>query len=245
MPKKLSNQNFGEFVIREHSKKKKKKKEGETLEELAKDFADEIAETGKQPIYIINNIDGKSDKDDIRAINCYGDITERMAAEVVQAMLYFDHTKREVVETEDGKVMEVKKPFKMYISTHGGIVSDMFSIIDIMGMINQDCDIETVGIGKVMSAGVLILASGTKGSRKIGRNCRVMLHSVISGHHGSFPNIENEMKETKALQDMYFDYLCSCTSLTRNKIKKLLLNNVDAYLSAEEAIKYGIADDYL
>jgi ATP-dependent protease ClpP protease subunit len=114
-----------------------------------------------------------------------------------------------------------------------------------MGSIKEDCDIETIGIGKVMSAGVLILASGTKGSRKIGRNCRVMLHSVISGHHGSFPNIENEMKETKELQDMYFDYLCSCTKLTRNKIKKLLLNNVDAYLSAEEAIKYGIADDYL
>ncbi len=231
MPKKLS--------------KKKKKKEEESLEELANDFADEVAGSAKQPIYIINNIAGKDDKDDIRAINCYGDITERMAAEVVQAMLYFDHTKIDVVESEDGTVMEVKKPFKMYISTHGGIVSDMFSIIDIMGNIKQDCDIETIGIGKVMSAGVLILASGTKGQRKIGRNCRVMLHSVISGHHGSFPNIENEMKETKELQDMYFDYLCSCTKLTRRKIKKLLLNNVDAYLSAEEAIKYGIADDYL
>ena len=233
------------MVPREYSKKKKKKKQEETLEELAQDFADETLDTGKQPIYIINNIDGKSDKDDIRAINCYGDITERMAAEVVQAMLYFDHTKKEVVETENGEVMEIKKPFKMYISTHGGIVSDMFSIIDIMGSIKQNCDIETIGIGKVMSAGVLILASGTKGQRKIGRNCRVMLHSVISGHHGSFPNIENEMKETKELQDMYFDYLCSCTKLTRSKIKKLLLNNVDAYLSAEEAIKYGIADDYL
>ena len=231
MPKKLS--------------KKKKKKEEESLEELANDFADEVAGSAKQPIYIINNIAGKDDKDDIRAINCYGDITERMAAEAVQAMLYFDHTKIDVVESEDGTVMEVKKPFKMYISTHGGIVSDMFSIIDIMGNVKQDCDIETIGIGKVMSAGVLILASGTKGQRKIGRNCRVMLHSVISGHHGSFPNIENEMKETKELQDMYFDYLCSCTKLTRRKIKKLLLNNVDAYLSAEEAIKYGIADDYL
>ena len=245
MPKKLSKRRFGEFVIPREYSKKKKKKEEETLEELAQDFADETLETGKQPIYIINNIDGKSDKDDIRAINCYGDITERMAAEVVQAMLYFDHTKKDVVETESGEVMEIKKPFKMYISTHGGIVSDMFSIIDIMGNVKKDCDIETIGIGKVMSAGVLILASGTKGQRKIGRNCRVMLHSVISGHHGSFPNIENEMKETKELQDMYFDYLCSCTKLTRRKIKKLLLNNVDAYLSAEEAIKYGIADDYL
>jgi ATP-dependent Clp endopeptidase proteolytic subunit ClpP len=225
--------------------KKSSDKKKETLEELAEDFADEVVESSKQPIYIINNIADKSDKDDIRAINCYGDITERMAAEVVQAMLYFNHTKNVAVEDEKGNILEEIRPFKMYISTHGGIVSDMFSIIDIMGSIKEDCDIETIGIGKVMSAGVLILASGTKGSRKIGRNCRVMLHSVISGHHGSFPNIENEMKETKELQDMYFDYLCSCTKLTRNKIKKLLLNNVDAYLSAEEAIKYGIADDYL
>lgn len=246
MPKKSSSKKvFGEYFIDIESSKEKKKKKEESLEELAQDYADEVIDSSKQPIYIINNIAGKDDKDDIRAINCYGDITERMAAEVVQAMLYFDHTKIDVVEKEDGSVVEVKKPFKMYISTHGGIVSDMFSIIDIMSNIKQDCDIQTIGIGKVMSAGVLILASGTKGSRKIGRNCRVMLHSVISGHHGSFPNIENEMKETKELQDMYFDYLCSCTKLTRSKIKKLLSNNVDAYLSAEEAIKYGIADDYL
>jgi ATP-dependent Clp endopeptidase proteolytic subunit ClpP len=168
-----------------------------------------------------------------------------MASDVVQAMLYFNHTKEDILEADDGTAMSVIRPFRVYISTHGGVVSDMFSILDIMEMIKRGCDIETVGIGKVMSAGVLMLASGTKGMRKIGRNCRVMLHSVISGHHGSFPNVENEMRETKELQDMYFDYLCSCTKLSRRKIKKLLLNNVDVYLSAEEAIKYGIADDYL
>ena len=248
MPKKLSDKdlkNFGEFsILNETTKKKKKKdkKEEQTLEE----FADEIIDQGdKQPIYIINNISGKDDKDDIRAINCYGDITERMGSEVVQAMLYFNHSRLDVVEDAEGNVHEVVKPFRMYISTHGGIVSDMFSILDVMDMIKEDCVIETVGLGKVMSAGVLMLANGTKGRRKIGKNCRVMLHSVISGHHGSFPNVENEMRETKALQDMYFDYLCSCTKLTRKKIKKLLLNNVDVYLSAEEAIEYGIADEFL
>ena len=220
-------------MLEKQSKKKKKK------EKVA-----EVVETPQQPIYIINNM-GSDSKDDIRAINCYGDITERMGSEVVQALLYFDHTKEEVVEAEDGTVLQVTKPIKMYISTHGGVVSDMFSILDVMDMIKRNCEIQTVGIGKVMSAGVLMLANGTKGSRKIGKNCRVMLHSVISGHHGSFPNIENEMKETKELQEMYFDYLCSCTKLTRRKIKKLLLNNVDVYLSAEEAIKYGIADGYL
>lgn len=235
-----------EFFIhqkeREEMSKKNKIKQEDLSEELCEVASEDQA---KQPIYIINNLGNDDGKDGIRAINCYGDITERLASEVVQAMLYFDHTKKEVIETEDGKVVETINPFKMYISTHGGVVSDMFSILDVMDMIKRDCDIETIGIGKVMSAGVLMLASGTKGKRKIGKNCRVMLHSVISGHHGSFPNIENEMRETKELQDMYFDYLCERTKLTRKKLKKLLLNNVDVYLSAEEAIKYGIADDYL
>tara|TARA_B100000282_G_C31728845_1_gene489882 strand:- start:980 stop:1669 length:690 start_codon:yes stop_codon:yes gene_type:complete len=215
-------------------------------EELIEELAQANLDDEKQPIYIINNMGGKSDdKDDIRTINCYGDITERTAGDVVQAMLYFNHTRTESVQGADGKVHEVTRPFKLYISTHGGVVSDMFSILDVMDSIKEDCHIETIGIGKVMSAGVLILANGSKGKRKIGKNCRVMLHSVISGHHGSFPNIENEMRETKELQEMYFDFLCSRTKLTRKKIKKLLLNNVDVYLSAEEAIKYGIADDYL
>jgi len=233
MPKKLLTK---KKLDKDGKKKKKKKEEILTVPET---------ESLQQPIYIINNIADKSDRDDIRAINCYGDITERLAADVVHAMLYFNHTKMSVVESEDGEGYEVKKPFRIYVSTHGGIVSDMFSMLDVMDMIKPDCTIETVGLGKVMSAGVLVLANGTKGHRKIGRNCRVMLHSVISGHHGSFPNVENEMRETKALQDMYFDYLCDKTSLTRKKLKKLLLNNVDVYLSAEEAIEYGIADDYL
>jgi len=248
MPKKLSDKdlkNFEDFVIvNETTKKKKKEKKKE--EQILEEFVDEsTGKEGKQPIYIINNIAGKDDKDDIRAINCYGDITERMGSEVVQAMLYFNHSRLDIIEDAEGNTHEVVRPFRMYISTHGGIVSDMFSILDVMDMIKEDCVIETVGLGKVMSAGVLMLANGTKGRRKIGKNCRVMLHSVISGHHGSFPNVENQMRETKALQDMYFDYLCSCTKLTRKKIKKLLLNNVDVYLSAEEAIEYGIADEFL
>lgn len=218
-------------------KSSKKKKKEETLTEES-----ELS----RPIYIINNIASRTDeRDEIRTISCYGDIDERLSSDIVQAMLYFDHTKEEVIENEDGSIERNVRPFKMYISTHGGVVSEMFSILDIMDMIKKNCEIQTCGIGKVMSAGVLLLSSGTKGSRKIGRNCRVMLHSVISGHHGSYPNVENQMKETKELQDMYFNYLCKNTKLTRSKIKKLLLNNVDVYLSAEDAIKYGIADEYL
>ena len=209
------------------------------------DITCEKAEELQQPIYIINNIEPKQDRDDFRAISLYGDVSEQMANETMQALLFFNHTRIESSHQEDGSLVEKTLPIKMYISTHGGIVSDMFSIIDIMESIKGACPIETIGVGKVMSAGVLILAAGTKGKRKIAKHCRVMLHNVMSGHHGSFPSLENEMRETKALQDMYFEFLCENTNLTRKKIKKLLINNVDIYLSAEEAIKYGIADEIL
>ena len=225
--------------------------ESESSVQLELDLEDTNSELegesdSQPPIYIINNIDPKQDdKENLRTISLYGDITEQLANEVVQALLYFDHTKVHSFQNEDGSIDTSILPINMFISTHGGIVSDMFSIIDIMEKIKRDCTIETTGIGKVMSAGVLILAAGTKGKRKISKHCRIMLHSVMSGHHGSFPNLENEMKETKLLQSMYFDFLCENTKLTKKKIKKLLNPNVDVYLSAKEAIKYGIADEIM
>ena len=69
----------------------------------------------------------------------------------------------------------------------------MFSLYDVMRQIRQTMPIHTIGLGKVMSAGTLLLASGTKGERRIGRFCRVMIHGVISGQHGHLADIENEL----------------------------------------------------
>ncbi len=225
--------------------KENENKEAPLEEQLELPIQDD-SEDQQQPIYIINNIEPKQEeKDGLRSISLYGDINEQMANDVMQALLFYNHTKSHAIQHEDGTIEDITLPIRMYISTHGGVVSDMFSIIDIMESIKKGCDIETVGIGKVMSAGVLVLAAGTKGKRKIAKHCRVMLHSVMSGHCGSFPNLENEMKETKHMQNMYFDFLCKNTKLSKKKIKKLLIPNVDVYLSAEEAVKYGIADEIM
>ena len=93
-----------------------------------------------------------------------------------------------------------------------------------------------------MSAGVLLLASGTKGHRRIGQNCRVMIHSVVGGNHGSIHNLENEMEEIRNSQDLYINALVRETSLTKRQLKRMLERKVNVYLSAEEAVEYGIAD---
>jgi len=118
----------------------------------------------------------------------------------------------------------------------------MFAIYDAMRMVREDCVINTFGMGKVMSAGVLLLAAGTKGKRTIGKNCRVMIHSVIGGVHGGFHNVENEMDEIRGVQSQYIKMHASETDMTQAQLKKMLQRKVNIYLSAEEAVEMGIAD---
>jgi len=177
----------------------------------------------------------------LRIAELYGVIDEEMASNIVASMLILRDTGREIALEKD-KEVETYKPFELFISTPGGTAVDMFAIYDTMRMVKEDCEIHTIGMGKVMSAGVVLLAAGTKGKRKIGANCRVMIHSVIGGHHGSIQNLENEMEEVRWVQDQYNKALCAETDLTPRMLKKLLAKNVNIYLTAEEAVDYGIAD---
>ena len=177
----------------------------------------------------------------LRIAELYGIIDEEMASNIVASMLILRDTGREIT-LEDDKEVETYKPFELFISTPGGTAVDMFAIYDTMRMVKEDCEVHTIGMGKVMSAGVVLLAAGTKGKRKIGANCRVMIHSVIGGHHGSIQNLENEMEEVRWVQDQYNKALCAETDLTPRMLKKLLAKNINVYLTAEEAVDYGIAD---
>ena len=202
-------------------------------------------------VVIINNIQPPATQEpELRTINLYGDISEQKGADVVAALLYLENTSHTISTTDpqnpESEQVVVARSIAMMVSTHGGTASDMFSILDIMDMVKErTCDIETFGIGKVMSAGVPILAAGTKGKRKVGRNCRIMLHNVMAGTGGTIFSMENELEEIKWIQERYIETLANYTKLTPSKIKKLLKTQKDVYISAEEAIKMGIADEII
>ena len=210
-----------------------------------------IEDVDDRQIVIINNIQPPAnDEPELRTMSLYGNINERKGAEIVAGLLYLQSTAiRSVIpdpSDPESKPVLYSRDIKMFVSTHGGTASDMFSIIDVMETIKDNtCDIETVGIGKVMSAGVPILAAGTKGKRKIGKNCRIMLHNVMAGFDGTIFNMENELKEIKWIQDRYIQTLAHYSKLTKKKIKKMLKSQRDIYISAEEAVKLGIADEII
>ena len=179
---------------------------------------------------------GGQQEPDLRVVGLFADVNEEKIAEILHNMLYFNALN---MQSED------KKPITFYISTYGGNADDMFAMYDMMRGMRDTTEIHTVGLGKVMSAGVLMLAAGTKGHRYIGKNCRVMIHSVMGGNHGSLHNMMNEMEAIEQLQDMYCDALISETKLTRVKLKNMLERKVNVYLSAEEAVELGIADEII
>ena len=168
-------------------------------------------------------------------IGLFCEVVDEKVAELVHALLTLNEMN---VAIDAAK----RKPIEFYISTYGGSADDMFSLYDVMREVRETTEIHTVGSGKVMSAGVLLLAAGTKGKRRIGQNCRVMIHSVIAGSHGSLHNLLNEMEAVEQLQQMYIDSLVAETKMTKKQLKKMLERKVNVYLSAEEAVELGIAD---
>ena len=228
----------------------------ETSEEVAEDqqFDEEEAEEGQMTLQELLEMvaqkaeEAEKEEDDInsmRSVGLYGDVDEERVAEVISALLTLQHVGMPKISDDGEVVFEEGKPIKLYVSTYGGSADEMAALVDIMNVVKKDCPIETIGIGKVMSAGVLILASGTKGERYIGKNCRVMIHSVIAGNHGSLHNLENELTEIKKMQDIYLQSLADATNMTKKQLKSFMRRKQNVYLNAEEAIKLGIADKIL
>ena len=205
---------------------------------MIKKLLDKIISSDEQKIVLVDPsvLTGGSPEPDLRIIGMFCDVHEEKVAEVIHAMLYLNEMNRIQKKPED------KRPIEFYLSTYGGSADDMFALYDIMRSIRQETEIHTLGLGKVMSAGVLLLAAGTKGKRRIAKNCRVMIHSVAAGNLGNLQDLTNELGAIQDLQDMYTNCLVAETDMTEGDIKDMLNRNVNVYLSAVEAVKLGIAD---
>tara|TARA_R100000458_G_C8252003_1_gene228789 strand:+ start:167 stop:847 length:681 start_codon:yes stop_codon:yes gene_type:complete len=178
----------------------------------------------------------------------YGDIDQDRCSDAIYSMLCLKEAGAYYIEDPkdpEGPPIKTYAPFDFYISTWGGSALDMFAVYDVMHKIKRDCDISTYGIGKVMSAGTILLAAGTKGKRKVGANCRLMIHGVTSGQQGSLHDLENEMNEAKWTQKQYVKVLSKESNMSQKQIKDLLNKKINIYFDAEQALKYGIADEII
>ncbi len=208
---------------------------GKKIREIVKSILDEGEKGTRDKIVLLDPSEIHGAEPEMRLIGLFCEVIDEKVAELAQALLYLNESNR-------GLSDDKKKPVEFYISTYGGNADDMFALYDIMRQVETETEIHTIGMGKVMSAGVLLLAAGTKGKRRIGKNCRVMIHSVVAGSHGNLHNLLNEMEAVEHLQKTYINCLVKETNMTKKDIKNMLERKVNVYLSAEEAVELGIAD---
>jgi len=212
---------------------KKKTKKAKHLEEEPEMTEEEDTEDLEENPF--SAIFAQAERTELRTIGLFGEVNEERVSELIIGLIMMIEEER-----------EEKKPINFYISTYGGNADDMFALYDMMNLAkSKGYEIHTIGLGKVMSAGVLLMSAGTQGKRKIGRHCRVMIHACNAGNMGNIYNLQNEMEAIHDLQEKYSNAIVENTSMTKRQLKKLLERKVNIYLTAEEAIEYGIADEII
>jgi len=195
----------------------RKKKKQDSKEETKEECPTPEEECGSPLMLDISSLTSQ-EAPKIRATGIYGTINEDKCSEALFSLIVLKETgKKEILEdpeSTDSEVITTYEPIDFYISTYGGSAADMFAVYDAIRYVREECFVRTFGLGKVMSAGVLLLASGTKGERRIGASCRVMIHGVMSGQAGHLDDLENEMEEAKFTQRQYIKALAKETNMT-------------------------------
>jgi ATP-dependent Clp protease protease subunit len=163
-----------------------------------------------------------------RIIFLQGQINDDSANLIVAQMLFlqFDDPKADI---------------HLYINSPGGSVTAGLSIYDTMRYIT--CDVATYCIGQSASMGAVLLCAGTKGKRNVLPHSRVMIHQPLAGTEGTTTEILIHAKEFLRLKRDLNEILVRHTGRTLEEIERD--TDRDKFMSAKEALEYGIVDQLL
>jgi ATP-dependent Clp protease, protease subunit len=136
---------------------------------------------------------------------------------------------------------ERPKEITLVINSPGGSVHAAFALIDTMKA--SAIPVKTVGLGLIASCGILTFMAGAKGKRILTPNTSILSHQYSWGSAGKEHELFARMKEYELSTERMINHYKKCTGLTEKKIREILLPPEDVWLSADEAVKYGIADE--
>lgn len=158
-----------------------------------------------------------------------GAAVDNDAANIIQAQLLF-------LESTDPNA-----DIQLYINSPGGLVYAGLGIYDTMQMVAPD--VATICTGMAASMAAILLTAGAKGKRTALPHSRVLIHQPMGGAEGQASDVEIAAREIKKLKCELYDILSKHTGKTVNQIEKDA--DRDYWMSADEAVKYGMIDSIL
>ncbi len=134
-----------------------------------------------------------------------------------------------------------EKDIMMYINSPGGVITAGMAIYDTMKHVRAD--VSTICLGEAASMGAFLLSAGTKGKRMSLPSARIMIHQPLGGAEGQATDIEIEAKEILRMKKELNSLLALHTG---QPIEKIYSDTErDNYMSAQEAVEYGLIDKVL
>lgn len=141
----------------------------------------------------------------------------------------------------DLEALEDRDPINLYINTRGGDVQHFLAIYDVIQ--NLKCDVNTIALGYCMSAGAMLLLSGT-GVRKAYKNTSIMIHEMKSSiNYSQFTDVNIRSKWLEHLNNKIKNIISSHTGKDIEKVDEDIKR--DVFMSAEEALEYSIIDEII
>lgn len=127
----------------------------------------------------------------------------------------------------------------LIVSSYGGEAYASFALID--AMLGSAIPVDTIGLGYIASAGLLIFMHGA--NRKLTRNTYVMSHQYSGWNVGKQHELIAQRKEEDWLAERFIEMYLARSKLNREQIKAILLGPSDTFLTAQECIDFGLADE--
>ena len=163
-----------------------------------------------------------------RVIFLQGEIYDGNANELVMKLLYLQSENR-------------RKDIHFYINSPGGSVTSTLAIYDTMQVLS--CPVATYCVGLAASGGAVLLAGGSKGKRFALPHAKMMIHQPYGGVGGQVSDIEIQANEILRTRTTLNEIMAQHTGKSVDEIG--LACNRDYYMSAKEAVQFGIVDDIL
>ncbi|MDR0323405.1 MAG: ATP-dependent Clp protease proteolytic subunit [Treponema sp.] len=157
-----------------------------------------------------------------------GEIHDMNADLVVAQLLFLDG-------------QDIEKDINLYINSPGGSVTAGLAIYDTIQHLKSD--VQTICLGQAASMAALILTAGTAGKRMVLPSSRVLIHQPWGGAHGQARDIGIQSREIIRLKKMTIEYFARHTGRTVEQVASDMER--DLYMSAEDAVSYGVADSVL
>ncbi len=163
-----------------------------------------------------------------RIVMLSGEVNDQVASTIVAQFLF--------LEAEDPE-----KDIYFYINSPGGVVTAGMAIFDTMNYIRSD--VATICIGQAASMGAFLLSSGEKGKRYALPHARIMIHQPLGGAQGQATDIAIQAEEILRMKKELNAILAKNTGQSVKKIEKD--TDRDNFMSAHEALEYGMIDEVL